>query len=236
MIIELLKDNCIVANCISKRNEVMLVKDENGDLYILKKMSQIQEQKYELELLQLLHENGVAVPRIIEVWENYILMEYIEGDLLLEVYEKTELLETHAEEKTDNSIGEGLFNCGNKINQEMSSLIIEILFDWLEKFYQATRKYYGKQWILNDVNFRNFIIQEKKIYGIDMELCGPGVIEDDLGKMAAFAENYIPSNTEWKQGFVKLFIDSGIERFHVDRDSVELFYRKELNEIRKRRG
>lgn len=55
---------------------------------------------------------------------------------------------------------------------------------------------------MGDVNFRNFIIREK-IYGLDLEECREGKIEEDIGSLCAFALTYSPSFTPWNIAMAK---------------------------------
>lgn len=214
MIKEILMRNSIFEVCISKRNEVNIVQDDQGVKYVLKRMHDRTLLKNELELLQLLYENGVAVPCVIEVWEEYILLEYIEGPLYLEVFQEMEQ-------------GAAL--------QVSRCQLVSLLLDWLDEFYKITCSQYGKDIIINDVNFRNFIMKDGKLYGVDMELCEPGRIESDLGKIAAFALMYYPEQTDWKKEYIQELMEQSACRFGIGKDVINSCYISELEILKKRR-
>ncbi len=214
MIEEIISHQLILKACESKRNQVHVVKGMDESLYVLKRMQDENSRKQEIKFLQLLRDNGVAVPCIIETCGEYILLEYLEGETYLEKYEELEA--DIASEK------------------EIAGLI-HMLLDWIEQFYQVTKKYYNKQIIIQDINFRNFIVDQDRIYGVDFELCKEGDIVGELGKIVAFAFLYEPIGTLWKQRFVDCFIQIASQKFCINREELEHVYYNQLEKITNRR-
>lgn len=64
--------------------------------------------------------------------------------------------------------------------------IVDSLCEWFDSFYRALQKSFHKKIVMKDVNLRNFIFREGKIYGIDFEEAGEGCPEEDFGKIAPF--------------------------------------------------
>ena len=190
----------------SKRNKVFL---ENGK--IVKEFNEKNCLDNEIKYLKLLRQNSVLVPQILAIDENKLELEYIEGTIFLDLfldYEKNNL------------------NC---------VFLIEILIDWLQKFYAITKQEFGEIHILKDVNLRNFLIVKDKLYGIDFELCGKGEIEKDIGTLLAFAIMYEPVMTDWKMNFMSTFLEKSIATLLLDKRKIEIYFENELENMKKRR-
>lgn len=135
----------------------------------------------EAHLLQELKRRNAAVPLLLHSCEENIFIEFIEGPLLLDFF----------------SWQENVKKTGSIILEKPVYQAIYSLCRWFMDFYPAARDLYGKALIKGDVNFRNFIIREK-IYGVDFEDCREGRIEEDIGRLCAFALTYTPAFTPWK--------------------------------------
>ena len=190
----------------SKKNNVFLLNSgqtgTKGNYLIYKEYSCPNRMQKEVEMLSMLKENGLPVPEILVTGKDYIGLEYLEGDLLLDCYCDLE--------RTDDLSIEPL--------PESAYLFIHALCSWFKKFYQVTGDMTGKRIIMGDVNFRNFIVKDV-MYGIDFEECREGSIEEEIGSLCAFALTYDPSFTVWKKTMV-----SELQRFFID----ELGLDKEL--------
>ncbi len=196
---------------ISKRNQVQrVIKDNNS--YIFKTFAQADDFMNEVELLKILKEDGANVPNILEEGHNFLFLEDLGDETLLNGFESME-----------------------KHNRtEYKDLILK-LSKWLEIFYSITFSRYGKKLILNDVNFRNFILFENEIYGIDFEQSCTGAIETDAGKLSAYALTYEPSITQWKIDFRNELIDILSEELNIDRQQILNEEKKEIKSIENRR-
>ncbi len=215
MIKEIVKGASSRETCVSKHNHVSLIRSATGDFYIWKKMKSEELFQHEKEVLEILYNHGVAVPRIIESGDRELLLEYIEGTLFIDEFEKMESRISDEKE---------IQNC------------IEKLLEWLTQFYKAMEEVYGVTMTLQDVNFRNYILHNNQVYGIDFERCAQGEVADDLGKIAAFALMYEPRETKWKKQFVQCFTDMCVKTMDVSLVQIEEAFEKELLEICRRRG
>ena len=206
----------------SKKNDVYLLKTgksgEKGKYLIYKKYSQPDKMPREIEMLRLLKEKGVAVPQIYYTGDSYILMEYLEGPLFLDFFCWQE-----------NICGPVASSLKGPTYQTIYSLCC-----WFKDFYAATREAAGRQLIMGDVNFRNFIIREK-IYGIDMEECREGKIEEDIGSLCAFALTYSPSFTPWKKVMAGELFRVISNELDLDKELLKEEIQKELMAIAVRR-
>lgn len=198
-------------NLISKRNKVeRIINDDNT--FISKIFNDANDLKREYEVLKLLKSKGAYVPDILETKENTLMLEDL-GDLtLLSWYENIEKQDKHDYEK-----------------------MILRLCCWLKNFYRITYSHFNRPYILFDVNFRNFIIKDTEIYGIDFEQSGFGNIEIDTGKLAAYALTYAPAMTEWKIKFRDKLIQILSEELLMDKNIVLNEELKELAAIKDRR-
>ena len=195
----------------SKRNNVFRIVEDEG-IYILKKFENHENYIREKEVLSILKKAGINVPSIIKAEENYLYLEDLGEVNFLEWYEEQE-----------------------KNNALNISMVYE-LCSWFKDFYSAVFEFYKKQFILYDVNFKNFIICDNKVYGIDFEQVRPGHIEEDAGRLVAFGLTYNPSMTEWKMNFRNIFIDILSNELNIEKEKIISEENKELAAIKKRRG
>lgn len=196
---------------ISKRNEVFRIV-EDDKTYILKKFANNEKYMREKEILGVLKEAGVKVPAIIKAQDDCLFLEDLGQLSFLDWYEKQEN-----------------YNI-------IDTAVLHEFCSWLKSFYSVVFDFYNDQLILFDVNFKNFIIVGKKIYGIDFEQTKTGCINEDAGKLSAFALTYDPPMTEWKINFRTIFIDILSKELNIDREKIIAEEKKELTAIEKRRN
>lgn len=208
---------------ISKRNEVYLIDlnitNEETSTYVLKKFIIDKESKSkEAFLLKTLKQNGLNVPGIYFEGTDYLVLEYIKGYTLLE-----KLTSLEREQRTD-------------IYYKENYRLLHDLFKWLQMLYKVTDKTLGKGYILGDINFRNFIVNDK-IYGIDLEDCSHrGYKEMDGGKFCAYLLTYRPSFTDWKIELTKLAIEMMTKEFNYTLYLIKKNMDEELKKIEARRN
>lgn len=195
----------------SKRNKVMRVVGYNNT-YILKKFENHENYIREKEILNILKNANVNVPLIIKAEQSSLYLEDLGEETFLDWYEKSEKQNT------------------------LDISIIYKLSSWIKSFYEAVFDCCNEQIVLYDVNFKNFIIVEGKIYGIDFEEVQPGHIEEDAGRLTAFGLTYDPPMTGWKNNFRNMFIDILSEKLNIDKRRIIEEEKKELKAIEKRRG
>ncbi len=69
------------------------------------------------------------------------------------------------------------------------SALFDLFFDWCRRFYDRTGL------ILGDTSFRNFILSDKRLYGVDFETCRSGAPAEDLVWQAAMLATLNPAFT-----------------------------------------
>lgn len=195
----------------SKRNKVMRVVGYNNT-YILKKFENHENYIREKEILNILKNANVNVPLIIKAEQSSLYLEDLGEETFLDWYEESEKQNT------------------------LDISMIYMLISWIKSFYEAVFDCCNEQIVLYDVNFKNFIIVEGKIYGIDFEEVQPGHIEEDAGRLTAFGLTYDPPMTGWKNNFRNMFIDILSEKLNIDKRRIIEEEKKELKAIEKRRG
>lgn len=195
----------------SKKNKVYRIQDGNKS-HILKIFTDIKSYDKELEVLNFLNKKGILVPLILKTNENSITLEDLGETTLLSIYEELEK---------------------NKDNNYQD--IIESLLSWLEGYYKISEAYYGRECILFDMNFRNFIIKNNQIYRIDFEEVTFGKKESDIGKILAFGLTYSPEFTGWKKEFEKDFVEEIHKSGFYDVEKVIVEKDLELAKIKERR-
>lgn len=207
----------------SKKNEVYRVRclDDGvvGERILVVKnyLQPKSKAKKEVDLLKLLREKGVSVPKIFMQQDQYIIMEYIEGKTLVQAIEEREAC---------NKLEEGYCYQSNR-------QLIRTLTQWMSRFYQYT----NEKIILKDINLRNFIIDNNgTIYGFDFEDCDIGEIEEDVAKICAYMLTYDPPFTSWKLEFVKEAFYIFAEKFHIDQGLLLKKVEEEIRNINMKRG
>lgn len=197
---------------VSKRNLVSRIVNEDRT-FISKNFVSIDSFEHECEVLNVLKKAGVNVPNIIKIHEQQLLLEDLGDFTLLSWYENLE---------KQNSC-------------DYENILYELCL-WLKSFYIATKSHYNNSYIISDVNMRNFMIKNNKIFGIDFEQSCFGGIEEDAGKLSAYALTYNPAMTEWKLRFRDKFIKILSKELFINVDLIINEEQKELEVIKKRRN
>lgn len=203
----------------SKKNKVSLV-EINFQKYIYK--VHLNEKAFYLEKefyrkLKQNHDYMINTPNLVSYRENQktLLLQYIKGATLLEKLEEFEVI--------------------NNSNAEMASAnLIISLYNWIESFYNID--FIKKDGlVLNDVNFRNFIVKDNKIYGIDFEDISEGDCKDSIGRIIAFYLTYSPCFTLFKNRVSKRVVDYLIRQKGFNEKKLTKNIKEELEIIKKRR-
>ncbi|MTI68457.1 MAG: hypothetical protein FH753_17900 [Firmicutes bacterium] len=204
----------------SKKNTVELIKatKTNGNevYYVHKILSNHKKMLKEIELLNYLFEKGLDVPKVYYEDEESFLIEYIEGETLLEHITRLE-----KEQK-------------EKFNYRSNNRLIYKFLNWIEEFYELVKEKTGENIILEDMNLRNFIYTDK-LYGFDFEDCHVGNKERDIGRFCAFLLTYSFAFTNWKVRFTRQMLKA-VEDYGYDLDLIRKEIDKEFISITKRRG
>jgi len=149
----------------------------------------------------------LRVPVVLDKGEDSLDLTYIEGPTMLSVLEESEAGGTPSEPFTEE------FIC------------------FLESFYTALPgQVYG------DINFRNFIFSNGKLFGVDFEEVRAGEKEEDIGRAAAFLLTYAPAFTEYKKEAAAGLIRYAAGRLRLDSSCILQAAEKELLNMGQRRG
>ncbi|WP_461204691.1 BUD32 family EKC/KEOPS complex subunit [Clostridium sp. DL1XJH146] len=204
----------------SKRNKVSLI-EKDSKKYIYKIHSTEKSFCFEKDFYFKLYENNnnkLKTPKLISCNENekILVIEYIEGCTLIEKLEELEKI-----------------NCEN-CELEAIGLILK-LYKWIEIFY-SIEFIKSDKIMLNDINFRNFIVKEDEIYGIDFEDLQSEGYKDRTGELIAFYLMYKPIFSIFKNNVIEKVIDYLVEEKGYNEIELKNDINKELNIIKKRRG
>jgi len=207
----------------SKKNKVYrlctLPRIEEKKYFILKEYSNTERQEKEYLMLRELKKKGLGVPDIVFKSEEKLILEYIKGFTLLEILEIAEKENTKPSQ-FDNTIVYHAFI---------------LLFKWLTNFYRYSREITGNSIIFGDINLKNFIFSDHKIYGIDLENYKPGFKEEDGGRMIAYLVTYFPVFTDWKMKLSQDIFHLLVNEFQFKPSLLNKEYKKELKSINLRR-
>jgi tRNA A-37 threonylcarbamoyl transferase component Bud32 len=207
----------VIKKFYSRKNSVYLVKKEGedrGKIYVLKiyrgKDRTIRMANEEF-FLKSLKKSNISIPGILLSEGGSLLVDYIRGPTLLDM-----LIDSEA----------GKNKAGSNFLRAL---------DIIYNFYRYSLDIKGKGYILNDINLRNFIYSNGRIWRIDFEDCSEGRVEKDFGKFLAFVLTYDPVFTEWKISEVKKLIRYISTKFESDINAVAAEVKSELQSIEKRR-
>lgn len=165
----------------SKRNQVSY--DCNREC-VMKVFTGREDFFQEYRLYNLLRASGhLRIPDLLDVdiRTQTLWLEFLQDDTLL-----TTLTEDEEAGNTEAAVGHLLK-----------------LFQWLDKFYEATE---GKL-ILRDVNFRNYILYQGSMYGFDFEMVTEGNPEEEYCMVLAMYLMYDPIETVFKEEVCQRLIE-----------------------------
>lgn len=126
-------------------------------------------------------ENTSLAPQVLEKHENCIITEYLTGPSLFDALEQS-------------------------INNQAEQIrLFTLFFNWYQSFRMQTG------FILGDTNFRNFIINEGTLYGLDFETCKRGNPVEDIVWQTAMLATLRPVFSPERKQMARLFLVSGIQ-------------------------
>lgn len=152
----------------------------------------------EKELLTILMEANVAVPRILAEEENTLVLSYLPGETLPIYLQRME-----REKATETEI----------------IALTNAIANWLRSYYMAVRQN-DSSIIRGDVSGSNFLVSGQGIAGVDFEKCTFGSREQDAGRLLA---DMMPEDgpvSPFKQQFMEMLLESLTEILLLDRTTV----------------
>jgi len=199
----------------SKKNHIY--REQTGQqTVVVKQFTDPQRFRMEKEIVTLLQDTILAVPRCLDVnvQQQQITYEYIPAVPLVDLIETAE--------------------------GEQAQAMIAQVCAWMIMFYQIIREKTDQRYILGDVHLRNFICHETtgQIYGVDFEECRPGRIETDVARLFTFILHYEPAFTarkiELADDLQKIFfnamaLDKNFYLQEINRETQELLQRRQKN-------
>lgn len=129
-------------------------------------------------------------PKLSEKCDNCIALEYIEGPSLFDALEAS--LENPAEQVR----------------------LFQLFFLWYKRFREATG------FILGDTNFRNFIIKEENLYGLDFETCKEGLPVEDIVWQTSMLATLRPAFSIERKNMARRFLSMGVQALGVSAEGV----------------
>ncbi len=152
----------------------------------------------EKELLTILTEANVAVPRIVAEEEGVLVLSYLPGETL-----SAYLARMEREQATEEQIRD----------------LTDAVANWLRAYYMAVGQTRSGI-IRGDISGNNFLISGQGIAGVDFETCMFGSREQDAGRLLAkmMPEEGIPSPFE--QRVMEIMLESLTDILLLDRTAV----------------
>lgn len=174
----------IVREFSSRRNSVSLAKTKHGELVVCKKYKDLVGMAKELEVLKRFSKCGYA-PAVLEAGSDYLINQYIDGEIFFDKFRLATMTDDVVE--------------------------LEKLAGMLSVFLQIFYSMWGG-YIIGDINFKNFIINDNRCYGIDYESVREGMEYLDVADIVANA--LIHSSGDPMAGMP--FVSKILQNFHFD--------------------
>jgi len=153
----------------------------------------------EFETLLLAKKAALDVPFPLYMDRSYLVTEYIPGE-----------------------------SCDRLINHMFSAKAAEGIGDWLGAFHESMESF-GRPLVMADAVLQNFIQNEGKVFGVDLEDASAGEPMDDLGQVAASILGSEPFFTPIKFDLCYRMFDSYESRTGMESlESVRPFVAKHL--------
>ena len=177
----------------SSHNNVVL---KEGKVY--KRYAEKAHFLIEKELLTMLTEANVAVPRILAEEEGMLILSYLPGETLPAYLERME--QEHATEGQIRTLTNAVAN-------------------WLRAYYLAVKQT-SSGIIRGDIAGSNFLVSGQGIAGVDFETCMFGSREQDAGRFLAkmMSEDGVPS--PFMQMVMEMMLESLTDILLLDRTAV----------------
>lgn len=212
----------VIKKFYSKKNDVYLIEAKYNDFnikYFINKCFGADNQKADIEnqMLNIMQKVDIHAPTVVYKGKSNLILEYIPGILLLDMYCNEESL------SKDNQLSRS------------SILLINQLCTWLKRFYTEMGNELGYQVILGDPNFRNFILSSE-IVGIDFEDVNRGKVEEDIGSLCGFALMYDLPLTQWKYLFVNYLVKKLVGDMRLDEELINCCIKKQIAQLGLRRN
>lgn len=144
------------------KKKVMIISEENGRKVVLKEYESAESFKNEHFVLSRMRHTGYS-PDILEEDGNQLTLEFIEGELLSDVFAKLTMLDDE-----------------QKLIDTADSVSI-----FLQIFYSVCPGF-----AICDVDFTNFILKDNRCYGYDYENVREGMSYTDIAGIVAYAIRY----------------------------------------------
>jgi len=191
---------------ISKRNTVTL-----RDGLVYKQTKSPLAAAEEAELLRALRAHGAAVPEVLDCRGEVLVLEYLPGEPLPDIIERGDY--------EPDALAGAL--CG-----------------WFAGFYEAVQAMPagtpGES--RGDVNGRNFLVHDGKVYGVDFEGRCIGSKARDAGRLAAFLATYDTCDTAKRDALAEAFMRGFAIEFGCKVEKILLERALEYEAMHLRRG
>jgi len=180
--LELLENSRIGPDYNSKKNRVFR-SSVDGDQYVVKifRGEWKERASFEHSILEQCRDKHLRTPRPVALIESTLVMEYIDGENAMDVFDS-------------------IFKGGPELDVQVDhSMLAEALASWLSAFHSA----FDFRMARNDTILRNFILRDGEIYGLDFEGATRSDPLADLGQLCTSVLASAPMFTEDKFGFAR---------------------------------
>ncbi len=203
------------AQFFSRRNQVIL-HNENHQ-YTVEKIFEDNDSYIVERDFYLSTQLGIQpkIPKLLayDDQKKILMLEHIKGELLTDV----------------------LGYCEENNDTEQACIWLNMAISWLLSFHDLPQVL-EKKWVIHDINLRNFIISENKIYGFDFEQLREGSKERDLVRLIAMYLHEDPIGSEFKKRILQTLKGDLMNRLDLDEKMYDEILKDEIEILQSRRG
>lgn len=204
----------ILKKFYSKKNMVYLLEDSQTTA-VYKLFSDSDNYLKEKSYYQMFQYTDLSVPDMLNYKDanNSILLEYLQDETALDLMEQ----------------------CEKNLDYGRASDLLKDIFLWLKTFH-GLDDIKSKKLSFYDLNLRNFILRDSKVYGVDFESIQEGDLLSDTAKLIGMYLNYDEKYSAFKNKTIFYFINFISNNRYFDISVLEKSIANEILVINNRRN
>jgi tRNA A-37 threonylcarbamoyl transferase component Bud32 len=204
----------ILKKFYSKKNMVYLLEDSQTTA-VYKMFSDSDNYLKEKRYYQMFQYTDLSVPDMLNYKDanNSILLEYLQDETALDLMEQYE----------------------KNLDYSKASDLLTDIFLWLKTFH-GLDDIKSKKLSFYDLNLRNFILRNAKVYGVDFESIQEGDLLSDTAKLIGMYLNYDEKYSAFKNKTVCYFKNFIAKNHYFEISSLEKSIANEILVINNRRN
>ncbi|HBH13693.1 MAG: hypothetical protein XD91_0065 [Clostridiales bacterium 38_11] len=204
----------ILKKFYSKKNLVYLLED-GQTIAVYKLFSDSGNYLKEKKYYRMFQSTNLAVPMMLahKNENNSILLEYLQGETVLDLMEQHE----------------------KNLNYNEALNLLTGVFIWIKDFHEL-KDIKSNKLSFYDLNLRNFILRNSTVYGVDFESIREGDLLSDTAKLIGMYLNYDKKYSAFKNKTISDFKNFIVENHCFNMENLEKNISDEISVINNRRN